>query len=413
MAQYNLKAPVVVTPNDVITDGLITINDKKITAVKQAIKAQKTTKKTFELSDNEILFPSMINAHDHLLGSYYPRVLKSAPYKSWKPWDDELKSARVYKERGNIPPYYLYLLGVYKNLITGVTTISDHIPHFVNDPFIPDMPIRILQKYTLAHEVSSYDLNWGDGVDIEFKRAKKKNWPFITHIEEGFDAESKRGVEYLVKKYHALDYHTVLVHGLVLSNEDIDIIARRKANLVWCCTSNMNMYHRTARIKKWIDAGINVSIGTDSPMSADLNILRELSACKKTYRTLYKKDIPDEMLVDMVTRNPAHAFITTRNLGTIKKGNIADLLVVKGNPNKPHKSLVQAKLPDIMLVLFEGKPLYGDPKYKPLFETFKQKIYTFKINNTPKIGTIDPKGLMKKIRKFVGFQKKIPFLPVT
>ena len=67
-----------------------------------------------------------------------------------------------------------------------------------------------------------------------------------------------------------------LVHGLAFSKDDIDLIKKRNANVVWCADSNLYMYEKTTDIGYLLEKGVNVSIGTDSPMSGSLNILEEM-----------------------------------------------------------------------------------------------------------------------------------------
>ena len=404
--KYLLKTKVIVTPDGPEKDASILIENKRI----KDINNTQEKVLSFDLGD-KIMFPGLINAHDHLLGTYYPRI-GNGPYLNWLPWDNDLKSSPVYSERSKIPPKLIYLLGAYRNLLAGTTTVSDHIPHFVSDPYVANLPVRVLKNYTLAHECSKYDLQWGDGIDVEYKKAVKNNFAFITHIEEGYDEESEEGVDILIKN-KALGEHTVMVHAIALSNEDIKLVSKNKANLVWCPNSNMSMFNRTGDVKKWLSNKINISLGTDSPMSGGLNIIDEFTYGKKIYKKLFNEDIDDKTLVKMATVNPAKAFRLADKLGSIEKNKIADLLVIDGNINKPYSSLVNAKLEDISLVIFEGKPLYGDKEFKNIFKKLDIKTTKFKIGKKEKIIIGDPLSLLKKIRKLVGFKKTLPFLPIN
>ncbi len=404
--QYSLKAGMIVTPEEAIETASILIENSKI----KDINAFKKKGYEFDLGADKIIFPGLINAHDHLLGTYYPRI-GNGPYLNWLPWDNDLKSSPIYAERSKIPPKLVYLLGAYRNLIAGTTTVSDHIPHFVSDPYVKTLPIRVMKNYTLAHECSEYDLKWGDGIDIEYKKAVKNNFAFVTHIEEGYDEESEDGIDVLMK-YKALGEHTVLIHAIALSDQDIKLVAKHKANLVWCPNSNMFMFNRTGNLKKWLQNSINAALGTDSPMSGGLNILDELKFGKKIYKTSFKEDINDEILVKMATINAARAFRLEDKIGSIEKNKIADLLVINGDTKKPYSSLVNAKLEDVSLVIYEGKPIYGDKEYKDIFRKLGVKTSKLKINGKEKISIGDPSGLMKNIRKLVGFKKTLPFLPI-
>ncbi len=404
--EYALSAKTIVTPVEIINNGEIVISNKKIKEVGREITKKKNL---FSLND-KIIFPGLINAHDHLLGNYFPRV-GNGPYINWLPWDNDLKSSPVYAERSKIPPKLIYMLGAYRNLFSGVTTVSDHIPHFVNEPYIDILPVRVIKNYTLAHESSSYDLKWGEGVAKEHKKAVKKNCPFITHIEEGYDEESEQGINFLLKE-KALSEHTVLIHAIALSNKDIKEVAKRKSHIVWCPNSNIFMFNRTGDVKKWLKAGINVSLGTDSPMSGGLNILDELQFAKKIYRKMYKENIDDFLLIKFVTTNPAKAFRLDKKLGTVEKGKLADLIAISGDVKKPYKSLVNASLKDISLVIVEGTPVYADREFEDIFKFLKIKYSKFKVQGKEKIGVGKPLKLLKEIQKCVKFKKQIPFFPV-
>ncbi len=405
ISKYALKAGIIVTPEDTMENASILVENNKIKDINN------TEKKVheFDLGD-KIIFPGLINAHDHLLGTYYPRI-GNGPYLNWLPWDNDLKSSPIYAERSRIPPKLVYQLGAYRNLIAGTTTVSDHIPHFVSDPYVKTLPIRVMKNYTLAHECSEYDLKWGDGIDVEYKKAVKDNFAFITHIEEGYDEESEEGIDVLLH-HKALGAHAVLIHAIALSDKDIKLVAKNKANLVWCPNSNMFMFNRTGNVKKWLENKINVSLGTDSPMSGGLNLLDELRYGKTTYKNINKKDIDDKILIKMATINAARAFRLEDKIGSIEKNKLADLIAINGDVKNPYSSLVNAKLEDVALVIYEGKPVYGDKEYKDIFKKLGVKTSKFKINKKEKISACDLLGLLKEIRKLVGFKKTLPFLPI-
>ncbi len=406
-----IKPELILTPGEILENkGIyVEVDTGRIIDVKEYVG--KSDINIF-LGPNTVVIPGIINAHDHLLGSYWPRV-GEGPHISWKPWDDMLKSSEVYKERSKIPNFYLYVLGAYKNLISGVTTVSDHIPHKVNQEFIDKLPVRVISEYTLAHEVSSYDLKWGDGVEIEHKRAVQNNWPFITHIEEGFDEESMKGIDYL-ESYGALTDHTVMIHGLALSDEDLDKISKAGAHLVTCPISNYFMFKRIARLKEWFERNINVSLGTDSPMSGGMNILEEAKYLKMAYKVKYFQDLDNRTIVYMVTKNPAKAFRIQNKVGRIEKGLFADLVVFRLKGNDPFGSVVYSWFNDIEMVFIRGIPYYGFSYYKEVFDKFSGIVDYSKaiIDGKERIIVGDLEGYVKTIWNFVGFKKHLPFLPI-
>jgi len=86
----------------------------------------------------------------------------------------------------------------------------------------------------------------------------------VTHCSEGFDAETKNSVNVLAAK-GALSEHTVLIHGIAFSNDDMKLLAKNRVNVVWCPASNLYMFETTARVKELREKSINVCLGTDSP----------------------------------------------------------------------------------------------------------------------------------------------------
>ncbi len=406
--KYTITGGTIVSPEYVIKDASITVEGNKI------IKIGDPDKKAdfqIKLEPGMLIFPGLINPHDHLLGTYFPKI-GTGPYLNWLPWDNDLKSHDVYLERNKISNDDLYLLGAYKNLISGVTTVSDHMPHLVNDEIIDKMPVRVLKDYALEHECSSFDLRWGKGISEEFKEAREYDVPFITHIEEGFDEESTLGVD-ILREMNALDDHTVLIHGISFSKSDIEELARKKVNVVWCPSSNYYMFKETADIKELLKRNVNVSLGTDSPMSGGLNILDEMRFASSLYKDLYHEEIDPKILTFMVTLYPAKA-LRLKSLGKIEIGYIADFMIINGgNPQDPYRSLLNSWFDNVELVIKEGIPLYGYKKYGNNFKKFKNNYQSLKINGKDKIIIGRPIDLYKRIWDNLKFKKILPFLPIN
>ena len=87
----------------------------------------------------------------------------------------------------------------------------------------------------------------------------------------------------------------------------------------------------------------------------------------KYYRKKYGEELSDDTIYRMVTENPAKAFRLYDN-GSIKEGNLADLIVVRDRGGSYQNSVVNAELKDIMLVVINGMPVYGNSEYANLFK---------------------------------------------
>lgn len=404
MARWKITAKAIITPEKVIKKGNVVILNKKI---EEITEGEVNTGFSVDLSD-AVVTSGLINGHDHLVGNYYPKV-GNGPYESWLPWDNDLKSSPVYQERQQIENRDLYQVAGYRNLISGCIFVHDHIPHFVQDPFLPEMPLKVISEYALAHSIGYCALNWGDGIEVEYQKAIREDAPFITHISEGFDEETRQNVKTL-DRLGGLGENSVLVHGLAFSDEDRALIKRKGASVVWCADSNIFMFNTTTDIAKLLDSGINTCIGTDSPMSGGLNILSELKFDKDYFQKKYGRELSDKILVKMVTENPAKAF-RLKNTGVLKEGYLADFVAFADNGD-PYHSVVGAELADVKLVVIDGKPVYGDAKYRDLFEELSVDYQELYVSGVHKLLVGDLLGVLDRINRAVGFKKKLPFLPV-
>ena len=409
---FALTGTTVVTPSAVRASSSLVVEGGKIGKI--GAKARREV----AVGPGSYVFPALINVHDHMRGNYLPRVGPNgdAFYINWSPWDNDLKSSGVYDERSHLSVENMYFLSAYKNLFSGVAMVNDHFPHEINEKFIDRLPVRVLREYCLAHECSSYDLKWGDGVKIEHTRAVERNWPFITHLEEGFDAEAQDGVG-ILERQGCLTEHDLFIHGIGFSDADIATIKKAGASVSWCPASNILMFNVTCKIQKLLKAGINVALGTDSTHSGSLNTLAEMKYARTVYREMYGEELAAKDLVDMVTRNPAKAFRMADRTGSIETGKLADLAVFKARDEDPYESLCKAEMSDLELLVIEGLPVYGElDKYgdlvKEALSLRGEKGYSqILVGGRTMFVRGDPAGLYRAVRNAVGFTKKLDYLP--
>jgi cytosine/adenosine deaminase-related metal-dependent hydrolase len=406
LSTYSLSGATIVTPDQIIRNGRVKIEKSRIKSLTDVSKVD------IKLGSEVYCYPALINVHDHLRGDYLPRIgpQNGDYYLNWSYWERDLRRSPVVKERANISVEQMYQLSAYKNLFSGVVTVNDHFPHEFNEPLIPLLPIRVINNYTLAHECSSFDLNWGDGIEIEHRRAVERGHPFITHLEEGFDVESQSGVE-ILDDLNCLDEHGVLIHCIGFSDADIQRVCDAGASVAWCPASNIFMFNLTCKIRKMIAQGVNVCIGTDSTATGSVNILEEIRFARHVYRRMYGEDLAAEALVQMVTTHPAKAFWMQDKIGTVEMGKYADLLFVRPRQDDPYEALVSARMEDIELITQEGTPIYGSEEYEDLFRRRECDYTTIDVQGRRMCVKGDPGGLLEKIREAVGFKKVLDYLP--
>jgi 5-methylthioadenosine/S-adenosylhomocysteine deaminase len=233
---------------------------------------------------------------------------------------------------------------------------------------------------------------------------------WIVHLAEGVrDADRRPGDSFSsraefadLKAKHLLTDATVIVHGVGLEPSDFYEMAHapvarsdgagdgRGAKLVWSPLSNLLLYGKTAAIYDALDAGVLVSLGTDWTPSGSPNLLAELKVADRALRDVSvlgdrRHLVPalaagnaahhaaaeralDQVLVEMVTINPAMAVRWDDQVGSIEAGKVADLLVVEapqrplepGVPESPYRRLIDATERDVELVMVGGIAVAGD-----------------------------------------------------
>ena len=406
LSTYSLSGSTIVTPERIIRDGRVKVEKNRIKSLTDASKVD------IKLESGTYCYPALINVHDHLRGNYLPRIgpQNGDYYLNWSYWERDLRASPVLVERAKISVDQMYLLSSYKNLFSGVVTVNDHFPHEFNEPLIPFLPIRVINNYTLAHECSSFDLNWGDGIEIEHCRAVERGHPFITHLEEGFDEESQSGVD-ILERLNCLDAHDLFIHCIGFSDSDIRKVRDAGASVAWCPASNVFMFNVTCKIRKMIDEGVNVCIGTDSTATGSVNLLEEIRFARYMYRRMYGEELEAKILMNMVTANPARAFWMQNKTGSVEEGKYADLLFIRPRENDPYEALVSIQMEDIELVIQEGTPIYGDGKYEELFRRRECDYTTIEVNGRRMCVKGDPTGLLDRVRRAVGFKKVLDYLP--
>ncbi|MDD5489120.1 MAG: amidohydrolase [Candidatus Moranbacteria bacterium] len=107
------------------------------------------------------------------------------------------------------------------------------------------------------------------------KLAKKYDAPIHAHLAETkreFDdcmAKNKLTPVGYADKRGLLNEKTILAHCVWLTDEDIQIIAKRGSKVVHCPISNLKLGSGIAPVAKMHEAGITVAIGTDGAASSN------------------------------------------------------------------------------------------------------------------------------------------------
>ena len=129
-------------------------------------------------------------------------------------------------------------------------------------------------------------------------------------------------VEYL-KDAGILDSHISAVHCVQINDSDIAILRNAKTPVVLCPRSNYYLNVGTAPLKKLLDEGINVSLGTDGLVSnVSLSLWDEARFVKRM-----NPWISSEQLLRMMTVNAARS-VGLSKIGALAPDMCADFIAV-------------------------------------------------------------------------------------
>lgn len=289
--------------------------------------------------------PGLINAHDHLSLNLLPH-LGDPPYASLYRFAEEIYRPESFpiREINRVAIRDRLEWGGYKNLISGVTTVVHHDP-LPRGFFARDFPVGVLRRFTWSHSLRF-------GVDPAATHARSGQKPFIIHAAEGVDEESHREVDRLDER-GMLDHHTVLVHGIALTPDQRLRLAETETSLIWCPSSNLRLYGRTAPIRELVGS-VRLALGTDSTLTGPATLLDEARAAAATGLAT------DDQIIDMVTTGAARIF-GLEDRGRITEGAVADLAVVPDHGTGAAAALLATRPMDLAVVITRGRPRLARP----------------------------------------------------
>ena len=164
--------------------------------------------------------------------------------------------------------------------------------------------------------------------------AKKYNMPLHIHacetkveVEQCLKRHGCTPIEFL-EKFGLLTDKTILAHCVHLSDKDIEIIKKHNTKIAHCPVSNMKLKSGLMPFQKYLDAGLEITLGTDGSASNNsLSMLEEMKVCalnaKITAKSSKAGNVND--IYKTATVNGAKAFGI--DAGVIEEGKIADFIL--------------------------------------------------------------------------------------
>ncbi|HIX63082.1 MAG TPA: amidohydrolase [Candidatus Mediterraneibacter colneyensis] len=173
-----------------------------------------------------------------------------------------------------------------------------------------------------------------------------------------------------------------LFHGVHMDDSDFDIIKARGIYVVTNPASNLKLASGIAPVKRYLDMGIPVAIGTDGPASNNcLDMFREMFLATGLQKVLCDdpEAVPAMDVLNMAVVNGAHA-MGLHDCDRIAPGKRADLIMIdlmQPNMQPIHnieKNIVYSgSKQNVKMTMIDGKVLYRDGRFY-IGET-AEKIY--------------------------------------
>jgi 5-methylthioadenosine/S-adenosylhomocysteine deaminase len=192
------------------------------------------------------------------------------------------------------------------------------------------------------------------------------------HVAEGTDADAEERFTFL-QSQSLLNPKGVLIHGISLTASDFQAMAAAGTALVWSPRSNLELYGTTADIAAALDAGVEIALAPDWALTGSSNMLDELKTAAEWNRDHLGGRLTNRQLLDMVTSVAARVAGVDDEVGVIRPGLRADLLVIGGDDNDddeavdPYRATIEATPANVRLVVIDGVALYGDRELMQLF----------------------------------------------
>ena len=308
--------------------------------------------------------PGLINSHTHLGMSVFRNTSDGLPLIDWlnkKTWPAESKMS-------DEDIYASTLLSTVEMILTGTTTCFDH---YVGS----DTTIKAIEESNIRCVFTNF-LKDNDGLGNErlknfldlYKKYNNKNdlisFCMAPHSMYACSKNYLRKVSYFASKYN-LPVHMhycetvnevqiigkiykknmadalidtnltnnklILAHGIYLCDDELDKLNKYDISIVHNPVSNLVLGSGICDVKKLLDKGINVCLGTDGAGSSfNINMFYHMAYVDLLQKGIYRNaNIMDSYdVLKMATINGAKAMGMDNFIGSIEIGKKADIIML-------------------------------------------------------------------------------------
>jgi 5-methylthioadenosine/S-adenosylhomocysteine deaminase len=237
------------------------------------------------------------------------------------------------------------------------TGISPHAPHTVSKTALLQIKKLTLQKKIrlCMHVAESKD-------EIRLFQGEKSRFEKLYRVA-GWDTAWAPSADSPFEYLHRLGLLSpdfLAVHAVQVTDKDISLIKRSRVSIAHCPRSNRETGVGKMPLKKLLDAGITVGLGTDSlASSTSLNLWDEM---RYAYRIHRSAGVTVKDIFTLATAGGAKALGMSDAIGSIEPGKRADIMAVllpKKDTGDIYSDLLRETKSCIMSVV-DGKILYRE-----------------------------------------------------
>lgn len=366
----NILAVLPEKDRDVVKETSIYIEGSTITGIGAAPEGFQE-EKVIDGKDR-LVIPGLINAHTHSYMSLFRNVADDLSFMDWLFGTIDPLEGKLLPEDA----YWGAKLAIMEMMRCGTTTFSDMQMHIhqttravretgmravIGRGLVGGMDENGVNEAGITRLNEAYE-EMEDGKDcdrlsfrlaphapytcdpgyLEYvaKEAEKRGLGIHIHLSESVSECEGTAKDYgcspieYARKAGVFQVPCVAAHCVQVSGEDIAILAENKVSVVTNPASNMKLGNGFAPIKKMMDAGVNVCLGTDGAASNNsLNMFHELSLLTLIHKGTGKTPqcISAGEGFRIATINGAKALGLESMTGSIEVGKKADLAILNLN----------------------------------------------------------------------------------
>lgn len=410
----------------VIDDGAVAVEDGRIAAVGSRRRLERQYRPQATLSARKgVVMPGLVNVHTHAAMSCMRGLADDLPLMTWLqehifPVEARLTAEMVYQasllsmaemiKSGTTGFCDMYLFAAevaraaeqsgmrgwigevlydfpspnYGELAAGFAYVEEMFSRYAGHPRI-SVTVDPHAVYTCAPELL-----------VKLKEmAVRHDSRYVIHLSEtreeveGSLNRFGRTPVFHLEELGLLDGRVIADHCVVLTEEEIELLARRQVKVAHCPESNMKLASGVAPVPELLAAGVTVGLGTDgSASNNDVDLFGEMDSAAKLHKvhSLDPTVMTAGQTLAMATRGGAEVLGCGAELGSLEPGRKADLIVLE--MDKPHLTpmyhlashlVYAARGSDVVHSVIDGRVVMEDRR----------------------LLTIDEEEIMAKVNEFV------------